>query len=152
MHQELVALEIELQHVVKPLYSSTLSKSVSSTTTKEVSTKAYKEIITELFVAPSYIVKSLAEFLTTRDEDETFVVKGKKVNFVDCSVTVGDSKKAVAAYECLRHYNMPLGNYTICSDLLQDSKNPGCNWVSDENFSVFSKWFTSRDEGDDQNV
>jgi hypothetical protein len=103
----------------------------------------------ELFVAPSYVVRALAEFLAEREDEDGVSIKGSLVNFQDFSVTVGDSKKVVSAYECLCHYNLPLGNYDICQDIIHDAHN--YSWNVDHNFKTFEKWFkTRKTEIDDQ--
>ena len=87
-----------------------------------------------------------------------------KVLFADILVTCGDSNKAVLAFKCFRHYNMPLGNYDICDELCNDSANasdtfatserlPSTDtsrteladvpWVQDKNFQTFKNWWRS---------
>ncbi len=127
MHQELVGLQVSIE---------------------KNNDDQSKENLSEIFVAPSNIVKSLAEFLATREDHEICHIKNIPVSFFECSVSVGDSKQAVSAFNCLRHYRMPLGNYKICRDLIADSKSPECNWSSDENFRLFSNWFESKQSVD----
>jgi hypothetical protein len=105
------------------------------------------EHLIEMFVAPSYVVRALAEFLADRDDEDSIRIKNNPVYFQDFSVTVGDSKKVVAAYECLLHYNMPLENYAICKDIIQDSES--YPWKTDANFCIFSKWFKNHKKNND---
>ena len=111
------------------------------------------EALSEIFIAPTPVVKAFAEFLCRRDEDEQFHVKDNRVRFQDLNVSCGDSNQAVLAYECLRHYDVPLGNYSICSDLIRgtdrysesgsDSSHEGDQWVSDRFFQRFKAWYLS---------
>ena len=115
------------------------------------------EVLTEMFVAPTNIVRAFAEFLSHRDEEEVFAVKKSKVKFADVSVSCGDSNRAIIAFECFQHYNMPLGNYHICDALIKDSDviscdscshslsaSPDVEWTTDENFQRFKRWYRSR--------
>lgn len=116
MHQELMALTIQIKHA-----------------------NNYIETLTDMLVAPSHVVRAFAGFMADRDEDETVVIKGSQVPFQDCSVSVGDSKKVVAAYECLRHYDMPLTNHEIFTELIKRSQTAA--WKLDPNFRLFEKWY-----------
>lgn len=101
----------------------------------------------ETFVAPSSIVKNFAEFLADREEDDFFTIKGQQVQFTDCTVLVGDSKKAVAAFETLNHYNIPMSNFEICYELVNSED---VSWRKDPNFQLFSQWYISQKETDEQ--
>lgn len=122
------------------------------------------EVLSEIFVAPTSIVRAFAEFLSHRDDDETFAVKKSKVKFADVSVSCGDSNRAIHAFECFRHYNMPLGNYHICAELIKDSEDSDdsdaeqikseyhsslsishdLDWTTDKNFQRFKHWYRGR--------
>ncbi len=118
------------------------------------------EVLSEVFIAPTNIVRAFAEFLSRRDEDEAFAVKKSKVKFADVSVSCGDSSSAVHAFECFRHYNMPLGNYHICDELIKDSDVVQINcdscssdsssmsheleWATDQHFQRFKRWYKAR--------
>src|SRR6478609_8143462 len=104
--------------------------------------------VTEIFVAPSYVVRALALFLAEREEEETINVKGESVKFENFSVTVGDSKKVVAAYECFRHYEIPLSNHEICKDIIEESSK--YKWKDDPNYRMFEKWFKNRKTTEDE--
>ena len=123
------------------------------------------ETLTEMFVAPPSIVRAFAEFLASREDDEAFSVKHCPVRFQDVSVYCGDSKQAVAAYECLKHYDIPLSNYAICDELVavpeDDSDDSAsvdhsvnCNasshlyvaWAHDHNYARFKAWYSANRE------
>jgi hypothetical protein len=97
-----------------------------------------QEILTEMFVAPTPIVRAFAEFLCHREEEEAFEVKRTEVKFQDLSVSCGDSSQAVHAYECLKHYHMPLSNYSICAELASNNER---EWGADSNFKRFKTWY-----------
>lgn len=113
------------------------------------------EILSQIFIAPATIVRAFAEFLSQRNEDETFDVKQCRVRFADVLVSCGDSNQAVHAFECFQHYNMPLGNYEICDELIKDSDQndpdhdsrsshsaeDNLDWVCDKNFQRFKCWY-----------
>jgi len=126
------------------------------------------EVLSEIFVAPTTIVRAFAEFLCQRSDNEAFAVKKSRVRFVDVTVSCGDTNKAVHAYRCFQHYNMPLGNYEICDELIKDSdlgglmssgsdssdtdhsddiqechldRHDDLTWVGDENFQRFKCWY-----------
>jgi len=124
MHQELVALQIPIEHKDN-----------------------IKETVNDMLVAPSYVVRAFAEFLADREDDDTFSIKGVPVKFQDCTVSVGDSNKVVAAYECLKRYDIPLGNFEIFKELIKQSS--ACSWRLDQNYRLFEKWFVSRKKDDD---
>lgn len=119
MHEELIAVEIPLK--------------LNDT---------YTETVLDMLIAPSYVVRAFAEFLADRDEEDTFPLKGIKCRFQDCSVIVGDSKKVVAAYETLRRYSIPLGNYEVFNELIK--RAPTSTWKLDLNFRLFEKWYSNR--------
>lgn len=120
MHQELMALTIQIKH-----------------------DNNYTETLTDMLVAPSHVVRAFAGFMADREEEETVLIKGSQVPFQDCSVSVGDSKKVVAAFECLKHYDMPLTNYEIFSELIKRSQTAA--WKLDPNFRLFEKWYAHRE-------
>ncbi len=127
------------------------------------------ETLNEIFVAPTTIVRAFAEFLSHRNEEETFDVKHCKIRFADVSVSCGDSNQAIHAFKCFQHYNMPLGNYEICDELIRDSDSdssschsdeelsgmetdqvghvsggstsPHLDWICDKNFQRFKRWY-----------
>ncbi len=112
------------------------------------------EILSEIFVAPTPIVRAFAEFLSRRGENEAFGVKKSRVKFADLCVSCADSNQAVHAYKCFQHYNMPLGNYEICDEMIRDSDSDDSdndshgsppedhtNWVSDKHFQLFKCWY-----------
>ena len=118
-----------------------------------------KEKLNEMFLAPTPIVRAFAEFLNSRNEDETFNVKRVPVRFQDITVNCGDSNQAVRAYQCLKHYDMPLSNHKICAELVRpgsegsmdssggDSDDSFCSevrhWRVDRNFQRFKQWYTN---------
>ena len=130
----------------------------------------HDEVLSEIFVAPTPIVRAFAEFLSQRDELENFHIKDKSVRFEDLSVSCGDSNQAVLAFECLRHYDVPLGNYKICDELIRESEKAERSsesgslssqddepWTTDKNFTRFKEWYVAermddaRHVGDDMN-
>jgi hypothetical protein len=106
------------------------------------------EILIDMIVAPSHIVRAFASFLANRTEEEEFIIKNHRIKFEDCSITVGDSKKAVMAYRILREYNMPLSNHEIFASLIK--KSPNVTWKSDSNFKIFEKWFSQSTKDDNE--
>ena len=105
-------------------------------------------MLTDMIVAPSYIIRAFAEFLADRDDDDGFKIKGFPINFQDCDIIVGDSKKAVSAYECLRRYGVPLSTFPLFSDLIKNSS--AFAWKVDANYRLFEKWY--KNERDLDNV
>jgi len=105
--------------------------------------KIYNTTLVESFVAPSFIVRAFADFLSCREEEETFTMRNIEVPFLECSVTVGETPKAVSAYECLSHYDMPLNTHSICQDLI-NSTELGKSWKKEHNYIQFSNWFKTR--------
>lgn len=97
--------------------------------------------VIETFLAPSIIVKALADFLSCREDEDTFTVMGFKISFIDCSVKVGDSKEVVKSFNTMKRYNLPLTTYNICNDLIQNAKLEENNWKTDNNFISFSEWY-----------
>lgn len=123
MYQELVAIKIPVK------------KSPTDT-----------EYVIDMLVAPSYVVRAFAEFLADREEDESFQLKDVAVPFADCSVIVGDSDKVIAAYKCLKRYDIPLSNFKAFEHILKESsKQP---WRLDTNFKLFEKWFAKHRKTD----
>lgn len=120
MHQELVSISIDIQR------------------------QSHVENLFQTFVAPANIIRAFAEFLSDRDDNETFTVKESAGKFSDCSVKVGDSKQAVRAFSVLNNYNIPLGNYDICKDLV--TYNDNAPWKSDENYRTFAQWYKDNNE------
>lgn len=118
MHQELIAVAIPVKHA------------------------EFTETITDMLVAPSYVVRAFAEFLADREDEDTISLKGGKANFQDCSVSVGDSKKVVAAYECLKRYDMPLSNHDFFGELIKRAASSP--WKLDPNYRLFEKWYMNR--------
>ena len=102
-----------------------------------------QETLSEMFIAPTPIVRAFAEFLSQREEEEAFALKHTSVRFQDLTVSCGDSSQAVYAYECLKHYNMPLGNYSICAELASEM---GHVWSEDSNFKRFKDWYLGTQE------
>src|SRR6478609_49567 len=100
------------------------------------------EILTDMVIAPSYIIRSFAEFLADREDDDGFNVKGHPVKFQDCDIIVGDSKQAVASYECLKRYSVPLSTHPLFADLISGSS--AFAWKVDPNYRLFEKWYNNR--------
>lgn len=125
MHQELIAIKVPVQHADS------------------------LETIVDMLIAPSYVVRAFAEFLADREDEDTFIMKGKQVNFQDCSVSVGDSKKVVSAYECLKRYDMPLSNHNFFGELMKQASVS--NWKLDQNYRLFEKWYVNRTKENEEN-
>lgn len=127
MHEEIIAVTVPISHEQQD---------------GENKEDLHTETLIDMLVAPSYVVRAFAEFLADRDEDESFTLKDATVKFADCCVTVGDSKKVVGAYECLKGYNIPLSNYAFFVELIK--KSTSTTWKLDPNFRLFEKWFLNR--------
>jgi hypothetical protein len=96
-----------------------------------------EELLTEMFVAPCNIVQSFAKFLANRGDDETFKIKGRNAFFQDCSVSCQDSPKAIAAFNCLKNYNLPLSTWKISESF---TKNAKPEWSKEAGFQNFVVW------------
>lgn len=126
MHEELVAVTVPLKH-----------------------SDDHVELLLDMLIAPSYVVRAFAEFLADREDEDTFTMKQHPVKFQDCSVTVGDSKKVVSAYECMKRYNIPTSTHNFFAELIKRSASS--TWKLDPNFRLFEKWYANRKvETDDQ--
>lgn len=97
-----------------------------------------EETLSETFIAPSYIIKTFAEFLSNRDEEETFKVSEQNIAFQDCNVIVADSKHAVSSFECLKRHNIPLSNFALCHAIIENGKDG--KWDKEDEFITFSNW------------
>jgi len=125
MHQELVAAKITI----------------------EGNADNGNDVYIDMLLAPSYVVRAFAEFLADREDDEVVLINGKRVPFQDVSVSVGDSKKVVAAYECLKRYDIPLSSCDFFSQLVRRAQTS--SWKVDSNYRLFEKWYNERTDDED---
>lgn len=130
MHHELVSITIHLpvSHV-----QNDVEKPVRETV-----------LLIENFIAPSSIIRTFAEFLSHREDNEYFEIKGIRIPFSECDVKVEDSIHVLNAFQTMCKYNIPL-SYSICNDLIEYSNINKLSWCDDSEYEHFSNWYKTRE-------
>lgn len=108
---------------------------------------SYNETLIDVFPIPNFVIKAFSQFLENHEEEE-IVLKNCRIQFQDLSISCADSSKAVQSFECLKHYNIPVKNYNIFSELVENiEKDYSNDWKNLESFKKLSEWNkTQRDD------